>query len=108
MPKLDQILSHGNIIWTAFRRWLLAQILDAFLVGLLWLLGLWLLKIPLAPLWAVVVGIAAGAPFTGDHLRLPGKTRSYEEAKRNTSLSTPAAVTAGPAPGPEMTKGLDL
>jgi predicted PurR-regulated permease PerM len=51
---------HWRIASSALWRWLVAQVLDSLAVGVLWLAGLLILKVPLAPLWA---GIAAGCQF---------------------------------------------
>lgn len=56
----------------ALLHWLRATFIDAILVGLLWLVGLWLLHIPLAPLWAVIAGLVQFIPQFGGMLRLIG------------------------------------
>lgn len=45
---------HFRITGIALKNWLLAQTLDSLAVGFPWLIGLYLLKIPLAPLWALL------------------------------------------------------
>ena len=56
----------------ALLHWLRATFIDAILVGALWLIGLWLLRIPLAPLWAVVAALVQFIPQYGGMLALIG------------------------------------
>ena len=56
----------------ALLHWLRATFIDAILVGALWLIGLWLLHIPLAPLWAVVAALVQFIPQFGGMLALIG------------------------------------
>ena len=56
----------------ALLHWLRATFIDAILVGALWLVGLWLLRIPLAPLWAVVAALVQFIPQYGGMLALIG------------------------------------
>jgi predicted PurR-regulated permease PerM len=63
---------HWRITSSALGHWLVAQIVDSLAVGVLWLAGLLILRVPLAPLWA---GIAAGCqliPQLGPLLGLIG------------------------------------
>ena len=52
--------------------WLRATFIDAVLVGILWLAGLWLLHVPLAPLWALIGAMAQFIPNVGGMLALIG------------------------------------
>ena len=52
--------------------WWQATTLDALIVGLLWWLGLWLLHIPWAPLWAFVGALCQFVPGVGAALGLIG------------------------------------
>jgi len=56
----------------ALLHWLRATFIDALLVGALWLIGLWLLHIPLAPLWAVIAALVQFIPQFGGMLALIG------------------------------------
>ena len=56
----------------ALLNWLRATLIDALLVGILWLLGLWLLHVPLAPLWALVAALVQFIPNFGGMLALIG------------------------------------
>jgi predicted PurR-regulated permease PerM len=68
------LLSHFRITRDALKHWLIAQCQDALAVGLLWLAGLYLLKVPWAPLWAVLAAILQFIPHLGPVLGLVGPT----------------------------------
>ena len=57
--------------------------LDSLLVGILWLAGLWLLHVPLAPLWAILGALAQFIPNIGGVLALVGPALSLLFAGRN-------------------------
>ncbi len=63
--------------------WLRATALDALFVGLLWLIGLWLLHIPWAPFWALIAVLAQFIPNFGGMLALIGPALSLLFAGRN-------------------------
>ena len=56
----------------ALLHWLRAMFIDSVLVGMLWLIGLLLLHIPLAPLWAVIAALVQFIPQFGGMLALIG------------------------------------
>jgi len=58
----------GDALW----RWFLAQTQDALAVGALWLVGLMLLEVPWAPLWAVLAALLQYIPHLGPVLGLLG------------------------------------
>jgi predicted PurR-regulated permease PerM len=72
MSKWAKILEHLDIARTAFRRWMLAQAQDAILVGVLWLIGLLIIGVPLAPLWALLGALFQFIPHLGTVLALIG------------------------------------
>src|SRR6202140_3845210 len=45
---------HFRITGSALKNWLIAQAQDSLAVGVLWLIGLYALKVPWAPLWALL------------------------------------------------------
>lgn len=57
---------------TALLGWWRATTLDALLVGVLWLAGLALLRVPLAPLWALLGALCQFIPGVGGALALIG------------------------------------
>lgn len=66
------IREHFRITGTALQRWLIAQTYDALAVGLFWLIGLLLLGIALAPLWAFLATLFQFVPHIGALLALVG------------------------------------
>src|SRR5438128_178162 len=63
-----EIGQHLRITGGALRHWLVAQLQDSAAVGLLWLLGLYLLQVPWAPLWAVLAALLQFVPHLGPPL----------------------------------------
>lgn len=72
MDRWNSIRRHWDRIRTALYRWLRTQIQDALLVGCLWLIGLLLLGVPLAPLWAFLAALLQLIPNLGTVLSLIG------------------------------------
>ena len=76
---------HIHTTGTALRNWFIAQCYDSLAVALLWFVGLWIIHIPWAIVWAILAGllqfipnfggmIAVIAPallgaFSSDHMR---------------------------------------
>jgi predicted PurR-regulated permease PerM len=56
---------HVNITGGALRDWFVAQCYDSIAVGLLWWIGLVYLKVPLAPLWAILAALFQFIPHFG-------------------------------------------
>lgn len=56
----------------ALKNWVTAQFLDSLAVGVLWLIGLSILHVPLAPLWAVLAALFQVVPHFGPILSLLG------------------------------------
>ncbi len=48
---------HVRITAFALKRWAIAQLQDSIAVGLLWLIGLWIIRVPWAPLWALLAAV---------------------------------------------------
>jgi predicted PurR-regulated permease PerM len=63
---------HFRITASALGRWAIAQLKDSLAVGLLWLLGLWIIRVPWAPLWAVLAAVVQIIPHFGPILGLLG------------------------------------
>jgi len=66
------INSHLHVTGGALKNWFIAQCQDSVAVGLLWLAGLYLLKVPLAPLWAVLATLLQFVPHVGPVLGMVG------------------------------------
>ena len=62
----------GGALWN----WWRAAMLDALLVGLLWLIGLEILHVPLAPMWAGLAVLTQFVPTVGGMLALIGPALS--------------------------------
>jgi len=56
----------------ALKNWALAQAQDSLAVGVLWLIGLYVLHVPLAPLWALIAAVMQIVPHLGPVLGLLG------------------------------------
>jgi predicted PurR-regulated permease PerM len=63
---------HLHLTGSALKNWLIAQLQDSIAVGILWLVGLYALKIPWAPLWAVLAALLQFVPHLGPVLGLIG------------------------------------
>jgi predicted PurR-regulated permease PerM len=64
----DHLHTTGN----ALKNWAVAQAQDSLAVGALWLVGLYILHVPLAPLWAVMAAVMQIVPHLGPILGLLG------------------------------------
>ena len=56
----------------ALKNWAIAQFLDSLAVGVLWLIGLYILHVPLAPMWAVIAAVLQIVPQFGAILGMLG------------------------------------
>jgi predicted PurR-regulated permease PerM len=68
MDIQEHLRTTGSALWN----WLVVQLLDSLAVGVLWLTGLLILKVPLAPLWAAIAAICQLIPQVGPMLGLVG------------------------------------
>jgi predicted PurR-regulated permease PerM len=72
MYHVSEFEQHVRTAATGLWRWFVAQTLDAAVVGLLWLVGLWALGVPWAPLWALLAALFQYVPHLGPVLGLIG------------------------------------
>src|SRR5260370_26907690 len=56
---------HARTTGTALKNWFIAQCYDCAAVALLWLVGLLIIGIPWAPLWALLAGVLQFVPHIG-------------------------------------------
>ena len=63
---------HLRTTGSALKHWAIAQVQDSIVVGFLWWAGLYLLHIPLAPLWAIVAALLQIIPHFGPVLAMIG------------------------------------
>lgn len=61
---------HTRTTGTALKNWFRAQCFDSAAVALLWLVGLLIIGIPWAPLWALLAGLLQFVPHIGGPLAL--------------------------------------
>jgi predicted PurR-regulated permease PerM len=64
--------SHLRTAGGALKSWALAQLQDSLAVGALWLIGLYLLHVPLAPMWAIIAAVLQIVPHFGPILGMLG------------------------------------
>jgi predicted PurR-regulated permease PerM len=57
--------SHARITGTALKNWFIAQCYDSLAVAVLWLVGLLIIGIPWAPVWAILGGVLQFIPNFG-------------------------------------------
>lgn len=63
---------HVQVTGGALKRWFVAQLQDALCVGALWLVGLMIIGVPWAPLWAVIAAVFQFVPHIGPVISLVG------------------------------------
>jgi predicted PurR-regulated permease PerM len=61
---------HARTTGTALKHWFIAQCYDSATVALLWLIGLLIIGIPWAPVWAILAGLFQFVPNIGGPLAL--------------------------------------
>jgi predicted PurR-regulated permease PerM len=64
--------SHVRFTAGALKHWFVAQCEDALVVGCIWLVGLHLLQVPWAPLWALLAAVLQFIPHFGPVLGVIG------------------------------------
>jgi predicted PurR-regulated permease PerM len=68
----NKTTTHLKTAGGALLNWWRAAVLDALIVGVLWLIGLELIRVPLAPMWAVLGGLLQILPTYGGMIALIG------------------------------------
>lgn len=63
---------HLRTTGSALKHWAIAQVQDSIVVGFLWWAGLYILHVPLAPLWALVAALLQIIPHFGPILAMIG------------------------------------
>ena len=66
------VAGHARMTGAALKNWIVSQIQDSLAVGALWWIGLYLLHVHLAPLWALLAGVLQIIPHLGPVLALIG------------------------------------
>ena len=65
-------MGHLRLSGGALKNWFIAQLQDSLAVGILWLVGLLMIGVPWAPLWAVLGGLFQFVPQIGAVLGVIG------------------------------------
>lgn len=65
---------HARLTGSALKNWFIAQLQDSLIVGLIWLVGLWIIGVPWAPLWALLGAAFQFVPNLGPLLTVIGPT----------------------------------
>jgi len=63
---------HLRLTGSALKNWAIAQVQDSIAVGLIWLLGLYIIRVPWAPLWALLAATLQIVPHLGPVLSVLG------------------------------------
>ncbi len=63
---------HLRVTGFALKKWVVAQVQDSIAVALIWLVGLFILQVPWAPLWAGLAAALQIVPHLGPVLSLVG------------------------------------
>lgn len=71
-PTEDSRVSPLRTTGKALLHWWQATTLDALIIGVLWLVGLELIHVPLAPFWALLGGVLQIVPTFGGMIALIG------------------------------------
>ncbi len=74
---------HVRLTTHALKNWFIAQCQDSLAVGILWFVGLHFLKVPLAPLWAILAAVLQFIPHLGPVLGLLGPVLSAAIARHD-------------------------
>jgi predicted PurR-regulated permease PerM len=67
-----ELRDHARVTGGALKHWFIAQCQDALAVALLWMIGLYILRVPWAILWAVLAAMLQFIPHLGPVLGLVG------------------------------------
>ena len=63
---------HFRVTGSALKNWIVAQFQDSLAVGILWLVGLYVLQVPWAPFWALLAAVLQFVPHLGAVLGMVG------------------------------------
>jgi len=69
---MANLRDHLGTTGGALKNWAIAQFQDSFAVGVLWLIGLYILHVPLAPMWAIIAAVFQIVPHFGPILSVLG------------------------------------
>lgn len=72
MTRSETLKAHGKTAGRALMNWWRAASIDALCVAAMWLAGLLLLRVPFAPLWALIGGVMTFVPAVGGVISVIG------------------------------------
>ncbi|HEX5244671.1 MAG TPA: AI-2E family transporter [Tepidisphaeraceae bacterium] len=78
--------SHVRTTGSALKNWFIATLQDALLVGLMWFIGLLILHVPWAWLWAIVGGLCQFIPNFGPLIAVIGPALATLFASQSDAL----------------------
>lgn len=81
-----ELSEHLRITGSALRRWFIATLQDAVAVGILWLIGLLILHVPLAFVWAIIGGACQFIPNFGPLIAVIGPALTTLFASQSDAL----------------------
>lgn len=67
-----ELEEHLRFIARALWDWFVARLADSLILGVIWWVSLWLIHVPLAPLWALLAALLQFVPHIGPVLSLVG------------------------------------
>ena len=67
-----KVHEHVRVTGSALKHWFIAMVQDVLAVGAMWLIGLLILGVPLAPVWAVIGGLCQFIPNFGPLIAVIG------------------------------------
>jgi len=66
------LAEHLRLSGGALKNWFIAQLQDSLAIGILWLIGLYIIRVPWAPLWALLGALFQFVPQIGAVLGVIG------------------------------------
>ena len=81
-----EIRSHVQTTASALKNWFIATLQDAAAVAAMWLIGLLILRVPLAPVWAIVGGACQFIPNFGPLIAVIGPALTTLFASQSDAL----------------------
>jgi len=77
---------HLRTTGSALKNWFIATLQDAAAVAAMWLIGLFILRVPLAPLWAIIGGLCQFIPNFGPLIAVIGPSLTTLFASQSDAL----------------------
>ena len=81
-----ELRSHLRTTGSALKNWFIATLQDAAAVGAMWLIGLLILRVPLAFVWAIIGGACQFIPYFGPLIAVIGPALSTLFASQSDAM----------------------